>query len=90
MPDPKHSPREQGTQAPQGVTSFIRSHDTHDVAVPPSPPPLGAGGEAQGAAEFLDDWAMRHFSASVKMHDVERLSENDPERRLVLEDLGFV
>jgi hypothetical protein len=95
MPDPKHSPRKQGTQAPQGVTSFIRSHDAHDVALPPSPPPLGASGQAgdaapQQAIEFLDDWAMRHFTISVKMHDVERLSENDPERRLVLDDLGFV
>ncbi|MGO8992576.1 MAG: hypothetical protein ACLQVI_04565 [Polyangiaceae bacterium] len=92
MPDPKHSPREQGTPAPQGVSSYIRSHDSHDVAVPPSPSPLGAeaDGERQGAEAFLEDWALRHFTISVKMHDVGRVSEDDPERLLVLEDLGFV
>jgi hypothetical protein len=38
----------------------------------------------------LDDWALRHFALSVKMHDVERVGEKDPERALVLEDLGVV
>jgi hypothetical protein len=88
MPDPKHSPREQGTPAPQGVTSYIRPHEAHDVAVPPSPSPLGVG--VAGADAFLDDWALRHFTVSVQMHDVERMSASDPERLLVLEDLAFV
>jgi hypothetical protein len=95
MTDPKHSPREQGTPiptTPEGVTSFIRSYQTHDVAFPSSPPPLGTGpdGRLLPVAEFLDDWAMKHFAVSVKMHDVARVSEHDPERKLVLEDLGFV
>ena len=42
------------------------------------------------AIGFLDNWALRHFTASVKIHDVERVSERDQERRLVLEDLGLV
>jgi len=92
MADPKFSPRQQGTRAPEGVTSFIRSHDAHDVALPPSPTPFGvdAGGERQGADTFLEDWALRHFTISVKMHDVGRVSESDPERLLVLDDLAFV
>ena len=92
MPDPKHSPREQGTPTPEGATSFIRPHEAHDVALPPSPAPLAAGSEGapQGADGFLEDWALRHFTASVKMHDVERVGEHDAERRLVLEDLGLV
>jgi hypothetical protein len=92
MPDPKYSPPKQGTSVPQGVTSFIRSHEAPDVAVPPSPSPLGVAGDKvhPGTEQFLDDWALRHFTVSVQMHDVERRSENDPEGQLVLEDLGIV
>jgi hypothetical protein len=92
MADPKYSPREQGTPAPEGASSFIRSHDADNVTIPPSPAPLGTAvdGTRRGAAGFLDEWALRHFSISVKMHDVERVGETDPERRLVLEDLGIV
>ena len=42
------------------------------------------------ADAFLEDWVLRHFTVSVKLHDVERVSEGDPERAFVLEDLGFV
>jgi hypothetical protein len=97
MADPKHSPPAPSGQAgTEGATSFIRAHEAPDVATPPQPVPLapsgasGSDGLLQGAAEFLDDWALRHFTASVKIHDVERVSEHDPERRLVLEDLGLV
>jgi hypothetical protein len=93
MADRKHSPREQGTPAPPGASSFIRSHDTDSVAIPPSPSPLGTStteGAGLSAAGFLEDWALRHFNISVKMHDVERVGERDPERRLVLEDLALV
>lgn len=92
MPDKKYSPREQGTPAPEGAASFIRSHEAHDVPVPAAPPPLEAEADPgpQGADAFLEDWALRHFAVSVKMHDVARVSEKDPERRLVLEDLGLV
>ncbi len=40
--------------------------------------------------EFLEDWVLRHFTISVKMHDVERVGDRDEERRLVLDDLGLV
>jgi hypothetical protein len=93
MPDPKNSPREQGTRVPTGASSFIRPHGADNVAIPPSPSPLAAGntqGAGLGAAGFLEDWALRHFSISVKMHDVERVGEKDAERRLVLEDLALV
>jgi hypothetical protein len=80
MPDPKLGPRSETEPAPERATSYIRAHDPEDVAHPPSP----------GAEPFLDDWALRHFALSVKMHDVERVGETDPERRLVLEDLGVV
>jgi hypothetical protein len=115
-PDPKCSPRERREQSegetPVRATSFIRSHDAEEVAVPASPAPLEASGAgeparvvsegvlpceparepagARGSDAFLEDWSLRHFSVSVKMHDVERVSERDPERRLVLEDLGRV
>jgi hypothetical protein len=52
--------------------------------------PHAEGDEGSDAAAFLDDWALRHFSVSVKIHDVERIGEHDPERALVLEDLGLV
>ncbi len=93
MPDPKHSPREQGT----GTTtaeSHIRPHETEDVVVPPHDAALGET-ETEEALRaqidaFLDDWALRHFSISVKLHDVERVSVGDFERQLVLKDLGVV
>src|SRR5262249_9812223 len=37
-----------------------------------------------------EDWALRHFTISVKLHDAERLSEGDPERLAVLTDLADV
>ncbi len=90
MSDPKHSPPEQGIAAPQRLTSFIRTHDAADVPVPRVPAPLAAGERAPGAEAFLEEWVLRHFTTSVKMHDVERVGEDDEERRLVLEDLGLV
>ena len=98
MPDPKHSRDPHGEEASEtsetktptreGASSFIRSHDAHDVAVPPSPALVeGGAGAPLGGDAFLEDWALRHFAVSVKMHDVARVSEKDPERRLVLQDL---
>jgi hypothetical protein len=98
MADPKYSPPV--PESPEGGASFIRPHEAPAVVVPPREVPLAptsaAGAEdtakagPQTAIDFLDDWALRHFTASVKIHDVERVSEHDPERRLVLEDLGLV
>jgi len=90
MPDPKHSPREQGTADPT-ATSHIRPHETEDIDVPPH----AKLSEAEAALraqidDFLDDWALRHFTISVKMHDVARVSEGDTERQLVLADLDVV
>jgi hypothetical protein len=91
MPDPKHPLRERGPASETVTSSFIRHHEARDVAVPPSPT-HGSGSDAWrwGADEFLEDWALRHFTVSVQMHDVERVSEGDPERRAVLEDLASV
>jgi hypothetical protein len=90
MPDPKHSPREQGTVA-NTAESHIRPHQAEDVVVPKH----AVVDEAEGAVRaqidaFLDDWALRHFTISVKLHDVARVSEGDVERQAVLEDLGVV
>jgi hypothetical protein len=97
MSEPKHSPRGEHDPRDQGgvdpnAASHIRPHPTEDVVVPPQAPPLGAGETALEAQviDFLDDWALRHFTASVKMHDVARLSEGDGERQAVLEDLAVV
>jgi hypothetical protein len=90
MPDPKHSPREQGPVATT-VESHIRPHQAEDVVVPPQAA-LSETDEALRAQidAFLDDWALRHFTISVKLHDVARVSEGDAERQAVLEDLGIV
>src|SRR5580700_10272540 len=95
MPDPKHSPRKQGTPEPT-ATSYIRPHETSDIELPPNDPPMSPTSTAQEGAmrlsadDFLEDWALRHFMVSVKLHDVARVSEGDVERSLVLEDLSFV
>jgi hypothetical protein len=98
MADPKHSSggtRDPRISTPERVGSFVRAHDTEEVTLPPSPLLLGANsvcgdGALQGADGFLEDWVLRHFTISVKMHDVERVGERDEERRLVLDDLGLV
>jgi hypothetical protein len=91
MADPKHSPREQGTR-PETVTSFIREHDAHDVDAPAPRAALAGAPEPMrlDPEGFLEDWALRHFTVSVQLHDVERVSEGDAERKAVLEDLGLV
>jgi hypothetical protein len=92
MPDPKHAPPLQGNPAEPTVASYIRSHDAEAVELPPNAPPGGAQERAMrlDVETFFEDWTMRHFMVSVKLHDVGRLSENDPERALVLEDLSDV
>jgi hypothetical protein len=92
MPQEKFSPRQQGTRAPETVSSYIRTHDAQDVAVPAHAAPLGGESVARSfdPEAFLEDWVLRHFTVSVKLHDVERLSEGDPERKNVIDDLQLV
>jgi hypothetical protein len=92
MPDPKYAPQKQGNSPEPTVTSYIRPHETADVDLPKYDPFLGAseGSMRVGAEDFLEDWALRHFMVSVKLHDVGRVSEDDIEKQLVLEDLSVV
>jgi hypothetical protein len=87
MRDAKRAAVPEGVSTPQEVTSYIRSHDAEDALPPPG---LGSNVPELTAESFLEDWALRHFTISVKLHDAERLSEGDPERLLVLEELAVV
>jgi len=94
MSEPKYAPpapSEQGTVDPS-VASHIRPHEAEDIVVPPNMAPRHETEAALRSQvdEFLDEWALRHFTVSVKMHDVARVSEGDAERQLVLEDLAVV
>jgi hypothetical protein len=99
MADPKLAPlpadQRQGTtpsSADSTVTSYIRSHEAGAIEVPRHPPPPIGSERAMrlDVESFLEDWTMRHFAISVKLHDVGRMSEGDTERALVLEDLSDV
>jgi hypothetical protein len=84
MTDPK---RAQGGQPEQGpsLTSFVRQHDAEPIDVPA--PPLAPEGDVDS---FLDEWALQHFTASVKLHDAERLNERSAEAMALLQDVGVV
>jgi hypothetical protein len=92
MADPKHSPRTQGNPETPVVTSYIRPHPSTEIGIPPNTPLFSASDAALSPSSdvetFLEDWAMRHFTISVKLHDVGRMSAGDVERELVLEDLS--
>ncbi len=77
-----------GAGRPRG--SFIRSTGQVDASGGGVPALQADAGVDDGPVGFLDEWAMRHFSISVKIHDVERVGEHDAERRLVLQDLSLV
>jgi hypothetical protein len=92
MPNPKYAPQKQGNSPEQTVTSYIRPHEAGDIELPKYDPLLATppGAMRIEADEFLEDWALRHFTVSVKLHDVGRASDEDIEKRLVLEDLSVV
>src|SRR4051812_12088481 len=58
------------------LSSFIRPHDVDDIDFPPNR--LSSAGALTAAVnecdDFLDRWLARHFSLSVKLHDVQRQS----------------
>jgi hypothetical protein len=88
MGDAKRDAVPEGVSTPREVTSYIRSHEADDAALPPAG--LGASAPELTAESFLEDWALRHFTISVKLHDAGRLCEGDAERLLVLEELAVV
>jgi hypothetical protein len=74
MPDPKR-PAEEATDPPQQqVASFIREHQTPDVAVPQNPisSSTALALAIDECDDFLDRWLDRHFSLSVQLHDAQR------------------
>ena len=91
MSEAKYAPREQGISTPTELSSFIRAHDAqapHEPSLATSA--LGSDAPRLETEAFLEDWALRHFTVSVKLHDAERLCEGDTERLFVLEDLAAV
>jgi len=90
MTEAKRAPLEQGIKTPVEVTSYIRSHDVDEAHVHAPASALGSNTPALDTEAFLEDWALRHFTVSVKLHDAERLCEGDAERLAVLEELAVV
>jgi hypothetical protein len=72
--------------APEDVTSFIRAHTASDVP----PDSLRGAAPRLDAESFLEDWSMRHFTASVRLHDAARICAGDAEGARVLEEIGVM
>jgi hypothetical protein len=85
-PEPASEGADPGRGQSQGVGSFIRRHEADEVPAPLHAPALGAS----NVDAFLEEWVLRHFAVSVKLHDVHRMSEGDAERQCVLDELSTV
>ena len=72
MTEPKHAAR--GSVAPPQVTSYIREHAADDVEIPSDPMSsmTALAASVDESTEFLERWIARHFSLSVRLHDVRR------------------
>lgn len=72
MTDPKRSAK--GSTAPPQVTSYIREHLADDVEIPSDPMSslTALVASVDENHEFLERWIARHFSMSVRLHDVRR------------------
>ena len=72
MTEPKPSAR--GSVAPSQVTSYIREHAADDVEIPSDPMSsmTALAASVDESAEFLERWIARHFSLSVRLHDMRR------------------
>jgi hypothetical protein len=89
MSEAKRLPQDpEVSDSPATATSYIRALDADEGMLPVfDDVPLEPLAFVDA---FFDDWVMRHFAVSVKLHDVHRLSEHDPERLAVLDDLSVV
>jgi hypothetical protein len=69
--DPK---RAEASEPASEVTSYIRRHDAEDIDIPANPLSSAAAliAAVDVCEEFLERWLARHFSLSVKLHDVQR------------------
>jgi hypothetical protein len=72
MTEPKRSAP--GSIAPAQVTSYIREHLADDVEIPADPMSslTALVASVDETSEFLERWIARHFSMSVRLHDVRR------------------
>jgi hypothetical protein len=69
MTDPKRSAK---ALAPQQSQSYIREHLADGINVPPFSSAAGLVAAVPAIPEFLEQWIARHFSLSVRLHDVRR------------------